>query len=33
VPADAHFSLEHESDGGTEELEFQVRWERDEPND
>jgi hypothetical protein len=28
VPADAHFSLEHESDGETEELEFQVRWPR-----
>ena len=28
VPADTHFSVEHESSGNTEELEFQVRWER-----
>jgi amphi-Trp domain-containing protein len=28
VPADAHFSVEHEREGGVDELEFQVRWER-----
>lgn len=28
VPAAAHFSVEHERADGTEELEFQVRWER-----
>jgi amphi-Trp domain-containing protein len=28
VPADAHFSIEHESDGETDELEFQLRWNR-----
>jgi amphi-Trp domain-containing protein len=27
VPAGAEFSVEHERAGGTEELEFQVRWE------
>ena len=26
VPADAVFNIEHERAGGTEELEFQVRW-------
>ena len=26
VPADTAFSIEHERSGGTEELEFQVRW-------
>lgn len=28
VPADAIFNIEHEREGGTEELEFQLRWER-----
>jgi amphi-Trp domain-containing protein len=28
VPATAHFSVEHERGEGTEEIEFQVRWER-----
>ena len=26
VPADAEFSIEHEREGGAEELEFQFRW-------
>ncbi len=26
VPADAEFSIEHEREGGEEELEFQFRW-------
>ena len=26
VPADAVFNVEHERSGGTEELEFQLRW-------
>ncbi|MHB1222649.1 MAG: amphi-Trp domain-containing protein [Gemmatimonadaceae bacterium] len=26
VPADAEFTVEHEREGGMEELEFQVRW-------
>ncbi len=26
VPADAHVSVEHEREGGLEELELQVRW-------
>jgi amphi-Trp domain-containing protein len=26
VPADAVFNIEHERAGGTEELEFQLRW-------
>lgn len=26
VPADAYFSVEHEREGGVDELEFQVRW-------
>lgn len=26
VPADAHFSVEHERAGGVDEIEFQVRW-------
>jgi amphi-Trp domain-containing protein len=29
VPATADFSVEHERSGGTEELEFQVRWQRE----
>lgn len=28
IPADAHFSIEHERSGKTEEVEFQVRWQR-----
>ena len=28
VPASTEFSVEHEREGTTEELEFQVRWER-----
>jgi amphi-Trp domain-containing protein len=28
VPADTAFNIEHERSGGTEELEFQVRWRR-----
>jgi amphi-Trp domain-containing protein len=28
IPADAHFSVEHERAGKTDEIEFQVRWER-----
>ena len=26
IPADAAFNIEHERAGGTDELEFQVRW-------
>lgn len=26
IPADAHFNIEHEREGDTQELEFQVRW-------
>lgn len=26
IPADAAFSIEHEREGGEEELEFQIRW-------
>ena len=26
IPADATFNIEHERAGGTEELEFQLRW-------
>lgn len=26
IPADAVFNIEHERAGGTEELEFQLRW-------
>jgi len=26
VPADAEFTVEHEREGGVQELEFQVRW-------
>lgn len=26
VPADAEFTVEHEREGGMDELEFQVRW-------
>jgi amphi-Trp domain-containing protein len=28
VPASTHFSVEHERSDDTEELEFQVRWQR-----
>jgi len=28
VPADAIFTIEHEREGGAEELEFQLRWKR-----
>ena len=28
VPADAMFSIEHEREGNTEEIEFQFKWER-----
>lgn len=26
IPADAVFNIEHERSGGTDELEFQLRW-------
>jgi amphi-Trp domain-containing protein len=29
VPADTAFNIEHERSGGTEEIEFQVRWTPD----
>jgi amphi-Trp domain-containing protein len=28
VPQNASFSIEHEREGGAEEIEFQVQWER-----
>lgn len=28
IPADAQFNLEHEREGGREELEFQLKWRR-----
>jgi amphi-Trp domain-containing protein len=28
VPADAIINIEHEREGGEEELEFQLKWER-----
>lgn len=28
VPADVHFSVEHERGDDTDEIEFQVRWQR-----
>jgi amphi-Trp domain-containing protein len=28
VPADAHFSIEHERTEGEDEIEFQLRWQR-----
>ncbi len=28
IPADAHFNIEHEREGGQEELEFQLKWRR-----
>jgi amphi-Trp domain-containing protein len=27
IPANAEFSVEHEREGGVQELEFQVRWD------
>ena len=27
VPADAVFNIEHEREGGAEEIEFQLKWE------
>ena len=30
VPADTAFDIEHERSGGTDELEFQVRWTRED---
>ena len=29
IPADATFNIEHERAGGTDELEFQIRWTPD----
>jgi amphi-Trp domain-containing protein len=28
IPADAKFNIEHEREGGQEELEFQLQWRR-----
>ncbi len=28
VPAEATFNIEHEREGGSEEIEFQFRWDR-----
>jgi len=28
VPADARFNIEHEREGASEELEFQLKWKR-----
>ena len=28
IPADALFNIEHEREGGVDEVEFQLRWER-----
>lgn len=28
IPAGARFTIEHERDGGQEELEFQLKWQR-----
>lgn len=28
IPADAHFSIEHERSDDTDEVEFQLRWQR-----
>jgi amphi-Trp domain-containing protein len=30
IPANADFNIEHEREGPSEELEFQLRWTRDE---
>ena len=32
VPADATFDIEHERAGSEEELEFQLRWNRERPS-
>jgi amphi-Trp domain-containing protein len=29
IPADAVFNIEHEREGGVDELEFQLRWTRE----
>lgn len=29
VPARARFTIEHERTGGVEEIEFQIKWERE----
>jgi amphi-Trp domain-containing protein len=29
IPAQASFNIEHERSGGRDELEFQLRWERE----
>lgn len=29
IPADATFNIEHEREGGVDELEFQLRWKRE----
>ena len=28
IPADANFNIEHEREGGCEEVEFQLQWKR-----
>ena len=28
IPADARFNIEHEREGGVDEVEFQLRWRR-----
>jgi amphi-Trp domain-containing protein len=28
IPADAVFNIEHEQEGGVDEVEFQLRWKR-----
>ncbi len=28
IPAEANFNIEHEREGGCEELEFQLQWKR-----
>lgn len=29
IPADAVFNIEHEREGGVDELEFQLRWKKE----
>lgn len=29
IPADARFNIEHEREGGVDEVEFQLRWKRE----
>lgn len=29
IPPDAHFNIEHEREGSSEEVEFQLTWNRD----